>query len=100
MNYQEHRQSQNHKLTDRIQQELTVFHEELLAKTPQEIYDAAHQIALKSDIAECLSSADFSPYAAKALMKSPNLLDDQIFCKLWQWAKRRHPKTEIEKFFH
>ena len=46
------------------------------AKTPQEIYDAAYQIAIKNEIAECFFSADYSPQAAKALMKSPNLLQD------------------------
>ena len=46
------------------------------AKTPQEIYDAAYQIAIKNEIAKCFSSADYSPQAAKALMKSPNLLQD------------------------
>lgn len=45
-------------------------------KSPQEIYEAAYQIALKNDIAECFSEADYSPQAAKALLKSPNLLND------------------------
>ena len=44
------------------------------AKTPQEIYDAAYQIAMKNEIADCFSNADYSPQTAKALMKSPNLL--------------------------
>lgn len=44
-------------------------------KSPQEIYEAAYQIALKNDIAECFSEADYSPQAAKALLKSPNLLN-------------------------
>lgn len=47
-----------------------------LLKSPQEIYEAAYQIALKNDIAECFSEADYSPQAAKALLKSPNLLND------------------------
>ncbi|MFR5321748.1 MAG: DUF3848 domain-containing protein [Mediterraneibacter gnavus] len=46
------------------------------AKTPQEIYGAAYQIAIKNEIAECFSSVDYSTQAAKALMKSPNLLQD------------------------
>ena len=46
------------------------------AKTPKEIYDAAYQIAMKNGIADCFSNADYSPQAAKALMKSPNLLQD------------------------
>ena len=46
------------------------------AKTPQEIYDAAYQIAMKNEIADCFSNADYSPQTAKALMKSPNLLQD------------------------
>ena len=46
------------------------------AKTSQEIYDAAYQIAIKNEIAECFSSVNYSLQATKALMKSPNLLQD------------------------
>jgi len=46
------------------------------AKTPQEIYDAAYQIAMKNEISDCFSNVDYSPQVAKALMKSPNLLQD------------------------
>ena len=76
MNYQEYRQSLNQRLTDKVQWELSSFREEMQAKTPQEIYDAAYQIAMKKEIADCFSNADYSPQAAKALMKSPNLLQD------------------------
>lgn len=76
MNYQEYRQSLNRKLTEKVQRELSAFREEMQGKPPQEIYDAAYQIALKGDIAECFSDADYSPQAAKALMKSPNLLQE------------------------
>lgn len=76
MNYQEYRQSLNRRLTDKVQQEFSAFQEEIKQKSPQEIYEAAYQIALKSDIAECFSEADYSPQAAKALLKSPNLLND------------------------
>lgn len=76
MNYQEYRQSLNRRLTDKVQQEFSVFREEIKQKSPQEIYDAAYQIALKSDIAECFSETNYSPQAAKALLKSPNLLND------------------------
>ncbi len=76
MNYQEYRQSLNQKLAERVQRELADFREDILSKSPQEIYDAAYQIILKNDIAECFSDADYSPQAAKALMKSPNLLQD------------------------
>ena len=76
MNYQEYRQSLNQRLTDKIQRELSSFREETQAKTPQEIYDAAYQIAIKNEIADCFSNADYSSQAAKALMKSPNLLQD------------------------
>ena len=47
MNYQEYRQSLNQRLTDKVQWELSSFREEMQAKTPQEIYDAAYQIAIK-----------------------------------------------------
>lgn len=76
MNYQEYRQSLNQKLAERVERELADFREDILSKSPQEIYDAAYQIILKSDIAECFSDVDYSPQAAKALMKSPNLLQD------------------------
>lgn len=76
MNYQEYRQSLNQRLTDKVQRELSSFREEMQAKTPQEIYDAAYQIAMKNEIADCFSNADYSPQTAKALMKSPNLLQD------------------------
>ena len=76
MNYQEYRQSLNQKLAERVERELADFREDILSKSPQEIYDAAYQIILKNDIAECFSDADYSPQAAKALMKSPNLLQD------------------------
>ena len=76
MNYQEYRQSLNQRLTDRVQRELTCFREEMQAKTPQEIYDAAYQIAMKNEIADCFSNADYPSQTAKALMKSPNLLQD------------------------
>ena len=70
MNYQEYRQSLNQRLTYKVQRELSSFREEMQEKTPQKIYDAAYQIAIKNEI------ADYSPQAAKALMKSPNLLQD------------------------
>ena len=76
MNYQEYRQSLNQRLTDKVQRELSFFREEMQAKTPQEIYDAAYQIAMKNEIADCFSNVDYSPQAAKALIKSPNLLQD------------------------
>ena len=47
MNYQEYRQSLNQRLTDKVQRELSSFREEMQEKTPQEIYDAAYQIAIK-----------------------------------------------------
>ena len=76
MNYQEYRQSLNQKLAEKVQREFADFREDILSKSPQEVYDAAYQIIIKSDIAECFSEADYSPQAVKALMKSPNLLRD------------------------
>ena len=76
MNYQEYRQSLNQKLAEKVERELADFREDILSKSPQEVYDAAYQIILKNDIAECFSEADYSPQAAKALLKSPNLLND------------------------
>jgi len=76
LDYQEYRQSLNRKLAEKVQRELADFREDILSKSPQEIYDAAYQIILKNDIAGCFSEANYSPQAAKALMKSPNLLQD------------------------
>lgn len=76
MNYQDYRQSLNQRLSDKVQQELSSFREEMLGKPPQEIFDAAYQIAIKNDIAECISNTNYSPQAAKALLKSPNLLQE------------------------
>lgn len=76
MDYQEYRESLNQKLAEKVQCELADFREDILSKSPQEIYNAAYQIIIKSDIAECFSEADYSPQAAKALMKSSNLLQD------------------------
>lgn len=61
MNYQAYRQSLNRRLTDKVQRELSSFREEMQQKSPQEIYEAAYQIALKNDIAECFFEADYSP---------------------------------------
>lgn len=76
MDYQEYRKLLNEKLSDRVQQELDTFREEIKQKSPQEIFDAAYEIVFKTDIAECLSEPDYSPNAVKAMMKSPNILED------------------------
>ena len=76
MNYQEYKQSLNQRLTDKVQRELSAFREEMQGKPPQEIYDMAYQIVIKNDIAECFSNTDYSPQTVKALMKSPNLLQE------------------------
>ena len=76
LNYQEYRQSLNQKLAEKVERELADFREDILSKSPQEVYDVAYQIILKNDIAECFSDVDYSPQAAKAFMKSPNLLQD------------------------
>jgi len=44
LNYQEYRQSLNQKLAERVERELVDFREDILSKSPQEIYDAAYQI--------------------------------------------------------
>ncbi len=46
MDYQEYRQSLNQKLAERVERELVDFREDILIKSPQEIYDAAYQIIL------------------------------------------------------
>lgn len=53
MNYQEYRQSLNQKLAERVERELVDFREDILNKSPQEIYDVAYQIViLKCSIQE------------------------------------------------
>lgn len=76
MNYQNYRQKLNQQLNDKVQQELSAFQKEMLSKSPQEIFDAAYQITIKNDIAECILNANYSPQAVKALLKSPDLLQD------------------------
>ena len=43
-------------------------------------------------------------YRCGASSRTFQKIDHQIFCKLWQWAKRRHPKKGIRwianKYFH
>ena len=46
MDYQEYRQVLNQKLAERVQRELADFREDILSKSPQEIYDAAYQIIM------------------------------------------------------
>lgn len=58
MSYQDYRQSLNRQLSDKVQQELSSFREEMLSKSPQEIYEAAYQIATKNDIADCFHMDD------------------------------------------
>ena len=76
MDYQEYRKSLNEKLSDRVQQELDTFREEIKQKSPQEIFDTAYEIVFKTDIVQCLSMTNYTPKAVKALMKSPNILED------------------------
>lgn len=71
MSYQEYRQSLNQRLTDKVQRELSSFREEMQAKTPQEIYDAAYQIAMKNEIADCFSNADLFPAGGKSPYEIP-----------------------------
>ena len=45
--YRKRKRELNHQLYERVQSELAVFHKEMLGKTPEEIYEAAHEIAAK-----------------------------------------------------
>lgn len=74
--YQERKRKLNHQLFERTQSELAMFHKEMLGRTPEEIYEAAHEIAAKHEIAAGFSDTDFSPMSVKCLLKSPNLLND------------------------
>lgn len=74
--YQKRKQALNHLLYEKVQSELTAFHEEILAKTPKEIYEAAHEIAVKHEIAKVFADSDYSPFSASVLLKSENLLQD------------------------
>ncbi|MFR5875280.1 MAG: DUF3848 domain-containing protein [Eubacterium sp.] len=76
MNYQIYKQSLNQKLIDKVQSELADFSEETLKKSKNDIYDKANEIATKIVIADCLSKLDYSPSAARAMLKSSNLLND------------------------
>ena len=60
MNYQEYKQLLNRELAKKVQREFDEFRKDILTKNPQEIYDSACQIVLKSDIAECFSKPNYS----------------------------------------
>lgn len=74
--YQKRKQDLNHLLYEKVQSELAAFHEEMLAKTSKEIYEAAHEIAVKHEIAKVFAGSDYSPLSAAVLLKSENLLQD------------------------
>lgn len=74
--YREKKQELNHQLYERVQSELAVFQKEMLGRNPQEIYESAHEIAAKHEIAAAFAHTDFSPMGVRALLKSPNLLHD------------------------
>ena len=90
MNYQEYKQLLNRELAKKVQREFDEFRKDILTQNPQEIYDSACQIVLKSDIAECFSKPNYSPQASKALMKSPNLLQDIYE----EWLETDYSHTE------
>lgn len=74
--YQKQKQDLNHLLYEKVQSELAVFQKEMLTKTPEEIYEAAHEIAVKHKIAKVFAGSDYSPISAAVLLKSENLLQD------------------------
>lgn len=74
--YWEKKQELNHQLYERVQSELAAFQKEMMEKTPQEIYESAHEIAAKHEIAAAFMHTDFSPMGVRALLKSPNLVYD------------------------
>jgi len=84
--YRERKRELNHQLYERVQSELAVFYKEMLGRTPDEI-------------AAAFSSTDYSPASVRALLKSPNLLDD--IYKEWQEHGSLPPgglKELIEEF--
>lgn len=91
--YRERKRELNHQLYERVQSELAVFYKEMLRRTPEEIYESAHEIAA------AFSGTDYSPASVRALLKSPNLLDD--IYKEWQEHGSLPPgglKELIEEF--
>ena len=76
MNYQDYRQVLNQQLSDKAERELTIFCDDMAKKNPQEIFDIVYEIAMKKEIAVCFHDTNYTPQEAKALLKSPNLLDD------------------------
>lgn len=71
MNYQEYKQLLNRELAKKVQREFDEFRKDILTKNPQEIYDSACQIVLKSDIAECFSKPNYSPHGGKSPYEIP-----------------------------
>lgn len=74
--YQKQQQELNRQLYEKAQSELTVFHKAMLAKSPEAIYEAAYEIAIKHEIAKVFVDSDYSPTCAMALLEAPNLLQD------------------------
>ena len=74
--YQKRKQDLNHLLYEKVQSELIVFHKEMFAKTPEEMDKAAHEIAVKHEIAKVFADSDYSPMNAAVLLESENLLQD------------------------
>ena len=97
--YRERKRELNHQLYERVQSELAVFYKEMLRRTPEEIYESAHEIVARYEIAAAFSGTDYSPANVRALLKSPNLLDD--IYKEWQEHGSLPPgglKELIEEF--
>ena len=76
MTYKDYKQSLNQKLAGKVQQELLNFQKEIQEKTPREVYDMAQQTFIKEEIAKYFLHPEYSPQAAKALLKSSNLLHE------------------------
>lgn len=71
MNYQEYKQLLNRELAKKVQREFDEFRKDILTKNPQEIYDSACQIVLKSDIAECFSKPNLFTAGGKSPYEIP-----------------------------
>ena len=76
MNYQEYKQLLNRELAKKVQREFDEFRKDILTKNPQEIYDSACQIVLKSDIAVFIGRI----YAGLLLILKRTWLRQKGFC--------------------
>lgn len=63
-------------LYDKMKAEQDKYRDWLLAQSPEEILNHTYEFTIREDIVKCMEELELSPKQAKALLRSPCLLDD------------------------